>query len=79
MSSRSRNETLERILAAKYDLESCEDSKKASYAQELESLINGVLEKHPGLSRNDLLEAIALAYREYKAAQLNAQRRRMSL
>ena len=79
MSSESRSEALETILAAKYELECCEDGEKGDCSAHLESCIAKVLEGNPGISRSDLIDAIGFKYREYKAARLRAQRRRETL
>lgn len=79
MSSESRNELLEKLLAAKYDLECCDDGEKGDVARHFESCIAEVLQSHPTISRSDLIEAIGFKYREYKAARLRAQRRRETL
>jgi len=79
MSSGSRNELLESLLAAKYDLDCCEDKEKAEMMAKLERVIQQVLVEHPTISRNDLLEGISDRYREYRAARIRAQRRRDSV
>ena len=79
MSSASRNDLLEAILAAKFDLEHCEDEDKAACSRVFESRLSEVLRLHPTISRGDLIEAIAFKYREYKAARIKAQRRRETL
>jgi len=75
MSSESRSEPLEALLAAKYELECCEDGEKAECSKRLENCIAEILQNHPRVSRAELIEAIGFKYREYKAARLRAQRR----
>lgn len=79
MSSESRNELLESLLGAKYDLECCDDGEKGDAARHFESCVAEVLKSHPKISRLELIEAIGFKYREYKIARLRAQRRRETL
>jgi len=79
MSSESRNEQLEGILSAKFDLEHCDDEEKSECSKNLDRLISETLAIHPNVSRLDLIEAIRFKYREYKALRLKAQRRKETL
>jgi len=79
MSSGSRNEELESLLEAKYELEFCEDGEKEACFKAFEQRISGILEMHPGISRSELIEAIGSRYREFKSARIRAQRRRETL
>jgi hypothetical protein len=79
MSSESRNETLEALLEAKYELEHCDDADKAEWAQKFDRVLADLLQKHPKLSRGDIVEAICFKYREYKASRVRFQRRRESI
>lgn len=79
MCSASRNEQLERILTAKYDLECCDYEDKAECSAMFEKLISEALEAHPTVSRGDLIEAINFKYHEFKAARISAQRKRETL
>lgn len=79
MSSASRSEPLEALLAAKYELECCEEAEKPECTAQQEACIAAVLRDHPKISRGDLIEAIGPRYREYRVARLRAQRRRETL
>lgn len=70
---------MEALLAAKYDLEFCEDGEKHEYMRRFEVCASSILNKHPHISRSQLIEAIGAKYREYKAARIRAQRRRETL
>jgi hypothetical protein len=78
MSSGTRNEKLERVLAAKYELECCDDDEKASYLSNYERLLDEVLQGS-NVSRFGLTEAIQQAYIDYKRARAKSQRRRDTL
>jgi hypothetical protein len=78
MSSGTRNEKLERVLAAKYELECCDDEEKATYLLNYERLLDEVLQGS-NVSRFGLTEAIREAYIEYKKARAKSQRRRDTL
>lgn len=78
MSSESRNEKLERLLAAKYELECCDEEEKALYLRNFERLLDESL-KGSNVSRFALTEAIRVAYIEYKRARAKSQRRRDTL
>jgi len=78
MSSESRNEELEKLLAAKYELEFCDDDEKATYLANYERLLDKALE-NSNVSRFGLTEAIRTAYIEYKRARAKSQRRRDSI
>jgi hypothetical protein len=78
MSSGTRNEKLERVLAAKYELECCDDEEKASYLLNYERLLDEVLQGS-NVSRFGLTEAIRQAYIDYKKARAKSQRRRDTL
>jgi hypothetical protein len=75
MSSGSRNEKLETLLAAKYELECCDDDEKAAYLANYERLLDAALEGS-NVSRFGLTEAIRAAYIDYKKARAKSQRRR---
>ena len=79
MSLASRNEQLEAILAAKFDLECCSDNEKAECIDYLNRLLMELLAAHPKVSRDDLIEAISFKYNEYRAARIRAQRRTETL
>ena len=78
MSLESRNEQLEGLLAAKYELECCDDDEKASYLANYERLLDKALE-NSNVSRFGLTEAIRTAYIDYKKARVRSQRRRDTL
>ena len=78
MSSAQKNENLRAILAARYDLECCDDAEKAHYLKELNRLLDEVLEAKPSISRYSLLEALLPEYEDYRAGRRRAQRRRLS-
>jgi hypothetical protein len=75
MSSESRNEKLEQLLAAKYELECCDEEEKALYLANFERLLDETL-KGSNVSRFGLVEAIRAAYVDYKRARARSQRRR---
>lgn len=75
MSSESRNQKLERLLAAKYELECCDDDEKAMYLANYERLLDEVLQ-NSNVSRFGLTEAIRPAYIEYRRSRVKSQRRR---
>lgn len=79
MSSESRSELLEAVLAAKYELLHCDDEEKAECGKRLEAALTAILELHPKLSRWELLEAVNFKFNEYRAARLRAQRRRETI
>jgi hypothetical protein len=79
MPSASRNEKLEALLAAKYELEGCDEGEKAECLRRFDSLLTPILAEHPNVSRYEILEAIGAAYRSYKAARLRSQSRRETL
>lgn len=79
MSSASRNERLEALLAAKFELECCDDEEKAECLHQFEKLVADTLNAHPAVSKGDLIEAIAFKYHEYKAARAKAQRKKETL
>lgn len=78
MSSATRNEKLERLLAARYELEYCDDEEKASYLANYERLLDDAL-RDSNVSRFGLTEAIRTAYIDYKKARARSQRRRDTL
>ena len=79
MPSGSRNEALECLLQAKYELECCEDGDKEHCMKAFDNCVSEILKTCPNVSRGELLEAISDRYREFKSARLRAQRRRETL
>ena len=79
MSSGSRNESLEALLVAKYELECCEEGEKEDRLKTFDGLLAPILPNHSDVSRSDIVEAIGVAYRTYKAARIRAQRRRETI
>ncbi len=79
MSLGTRNEKLERLLAAKYELECCcDDDEKAVYLSNFELLLDETL-AGKNISRSALIEALKFAYVEYRRERSRAQRRRETL
>ena len=78
MSSPSRNEQLEKLLAAQYELESCDPQFKKECLTYFESLIDEVIAEH-NCSRTELIVALKSKMIEYRRAKLMAERRRQTL
>lgn len=76
MSSASRNEQLEALLAAQYALKTCDDSEKEIFYKRWNTLLDNCLSDHPGISRMDLVEAINSRYVEYARNRRSYERPR---
>ena len=60
---------LEQLLAALYESDTCEPGNRTRCEQNLRRLIDEVLERTPGLSREHLLDALRHRYREFVRTQ----------
>ena len=69
------HKTLEAILAARYDYDTCDDTLKAETLSRYEKLADSVLRGTP-FSRYQLAEALAPRYREYCKTQRMIERRK---
>lgn len=65
MSSGSRNEELEGLLAALYALRTCDESEKAACHEAWLAAVAECLKVHPTVSRMDLIEALNMHYVDY--------------
>ncbi len=68
-----RNNLLSRILAARYRLETAEPEAKADARDALNAVFDEALQDHPGISRCDLVAAIAERMRAYRADRRRAE------
>jgi hypothetical protein len=74
----ARNELLEAILRAQFELEYAEPTSLPACRDRLNALLDQALEgKH--LTRRELLSVLRDRYKEYKRAQLQAEARRRSV
>ncbi len=69
------HKTLESILQARYDFETCDEPLKSEAKKRYEELLDAVIGKK-SYSRMQLVEALAPRYREYCRAQKLQERRR---
>jgi hypothetical protein len=76
----ARNPELEAILQARYDLETCEPSKKTQCRARLDLLVNAALSKggQKNLSSRLFMEITAEAFHDFKLARRKEERARIS-
>jgi len=79
MSSESRNEILETLLATRYAMVNCSESEKDAHARRFHEMVDLVLEKHPEVNRYDLLEAIRDKFIEYSRNRRGYEKPRSSM
>ena len=60
---------LERLLAAIWELETCEPSERCRWDATVHRLITDALNKQPGLSYEKFMAAIDPRYREFRRAR----------
>ena len=60
---------LERLLAALYERDNCEPSDRPQCDATVLRLVTDALNKQPGVSRDEFLDAVESRYREFRRAR----------
>ncbi len=69
---------LQRLLEAYYEKRTCPPPEKAHRAATFERLLGDAMTRKPGLSRDELMGALAARYAEFRRQRLRAARDRLS-
>ncbi len=69
---------LERLLEAYHEKRTCPPGEKTQRAASFERLLSEACALKPGVSRDEILNALARRYAEFRQQRLKAQRDRLS-
>ena len=69
---------LERLLVAYHEKRTCRPEEKPQRSATFERLLADALARKPGASRDELLNALAERYAEFRRQRLKAERERLS-
>jgi hypothetical protein len=69
---------LERLLVAYHEKRTCPPEEKPQRSATYERLLADALARKPGTSRDELLNAVAERYAEFRRQRLKAERERLS-
>jgi len=69
---------LERLLEAYHEKRTCPPQEKMHRSAAFERLLAEALTRKPGVSRDELLSAVAERYAEFRRRRLRAERNRLS-
>jgi hypothetical protein len=69
---------LERLLAACHEKRTCPPEEKAHRTATFERLLGEAMARKPGVSRDEVLNAVAERYAEFRRRRLQAERERLS-